>query len=863
MAMEKSLYAAPAGIEQLEDDQTPQLELEIVNPDMVRLDDGSVEITIIPGDESEELDGIPFDANLAEYIDDRELATLVSDLISDYDNDIASRKDWEQTYTDGIKLLGLKYEERMEPWPGACGVHSPLIAEAAVRFQAEAIMETFPASGPVRTHIIGKITSENTDAAQRVQEDMNYELTEVMKEYRSEHEKMLWNLPIAGSAFKKVYFDPSLGRQVSMFVPAEDVILPYGTSEISLCERITHRMRKTKNQLLKLQESGFYRDDVEITDGPVMQPDEIQKAKDQETGFSATYDDRPLLLEMHVELNLPGFEDKNADGEETDIALPYVVTILKDTNTILSVRRNWDPESEDPRAPRPRGVSGAASEAYEPKSSRQYFVHYQYVPGFGSYGYGLIHLVGNSAKSATSITRQLVDAGTLSNLPGGMKTRGLRIKGDDTPISPGEFRDVDVSSGSLRDNIMPLPYKEPSQVLLGLRGIIVEEAQKFAAAPDMKISDMSANAPVGTTLALIERNLKVMSAVQARMHFSMKQEFKLLAGLIRDFSPSEYGYEPGEGSRRDRKEDYRLVDVIPVSDPNASTLAQRVVQYQAVIQLAQMAPQIYNLPKLHRQMLEVLNIKDADKLVPMEDDQKPTDPVSENMNILMGKPVKAFQFQDHEAHIRTHMSAMQDPKIAMIMGQNPQAQILMQAANAHITEHVAMAYREKMEKEMNTLLPDPEAKLPREIEYQLSGRIAQAASQLLGKNQAEAQAQQNAQMQQDPIVQMQQAELQIKVKEVELKEKQIMVDAATQADKLALEREKLKAENEREGLKIGLKAQYDESKLRADNERDGLRIGAEIAKSREKMKHERHRQDVDNMHQALQSENKSMKEPKE
>lgn len=863
MAIEKSLYAAPAGIEQLEDDQTPQLELEIVNPDMVRLDDGSVEITIIPGEETEELNGVPFDANLAEYIDDNKLATLVTDLISDYDNDLASRKDWEQAYTDGIKLLGLKYEERIEPWPGACGVHSPLIAEAAVRFQAEAIMETFPASGPVRTQIIGKITPENTDAAQRVQEDMNYELTEVMKEYRSEHEKMLWNLPIAGSAFKKVYFDPSLGRQVSMFVPAEDVILPYGTSEISLCERITHRMRKTKNQLLKLQESGFYRDDVEITDGPVMQPDEIQQAKDRETGFSATYDDRPLLLEMHVELNLPGFEDKNAEGEETGIALPYVVTILKDTNTILAIRRNWDPESEDPRAPRPRGIDGSDSDAYEPKSSRQYFVHYQYVPGFGSYGYGLIHLVGNSAKSATSITRQLVDAGTLSNLPGGMKTRGLRIKGDDTPISPGEWRDVDVSSGALRDNIMPLPYKEPSQVLLGLRGIIVEEAQKFAAAPDMKISDMSANAPVGTTLALIERNLKVMSAVQARMHFSMKQEFKLLAGLIRDFSPSEYGYEPGEGSRRDRREDYSLVDVIPVSDPNASTLAQRVVQYQAVIQLAQMAPQIYNLPKLHRQMLEVLNIKDADKLVPMEDDQKPTDPVTENMNILMGKPVKAFQFQDHEAHIRTHMAAMQDPKIAQIMGQNPQAQILMQAANAHITEHVAMAYREKMEKEMNMLLPDPEAKLPREIEYQLSGRIAQAASQLLGKNQAEAQAQQNAQMQQDPIVQMQQAELQIKAKEVELKEKQIMVDAAAQADKLALEREKLKAENEREGLKIGLKAQYDESKLKAENERDGLRIGAEIAKSREQMKHDRHKQDVANMHQALQSENKPKKESKE
>jgi len=837
MAMEKSLYAAPQGIDALSEDQTPEIELEIVNPDMVRLDDGSVEITIIPNKKGDEGD-VPFSANLAEYIDDRELAMLVGDLIADYDNDIASRKDWEQTYTDGIKLLGLKYEERTEPWPGACGVYSPLIAEAAVRFQAEAIMETFPAAGPVKTQIIGKISPEKTDAAQRVQEDMNYELTEIMREYRSEHEKMLWNLPIAGSAFKKVYFDPSLGRQVSMFVPAEDVVLPYGTSEISMCERITHRMRKTKNQLLKLQESGFYRADVDIEDGPVLQIDEIQKAKDRETGFSATYDDRPLLLEMHVELNLPGFEDTNADGEETGIALPYVVTFLKDTNTILSIRRNWDPESEDPRAPRPKGFDGNDSEAYQPKASRQYFVHYQYVPGFGSYGFGLVHLVGNSAKSATSITRQLVDAGTLSNLPGGMKTRGLRIKGDDTPISPGEFRDVDVSSGSLRDNIMPLPYKEPSQVLLGLRGIIIEEAQKFAAAPDMKISDMSANAPVGTTLALIERNLKVMSAVQARMHFSMKQEFKLLAGLIRDFSPSEYGYQPEEGTRNSRKRDYSLVDIIPVSDPNASTLAQRVVQYQAVIQLAQMAPQIYNLPKLHRQMLEVLNIKEADKLVPLEDDQKPTDPVTENMNILMGKPVKAFQFQDHEAHIRTHMAAMQDPKIAQVMGQNPQAQILLQAANAHITEHVAMAYREKVEQQLGVSLPDPEAKLPREIEYQMSGLIAQAAGQLLGKNQAEARAQQAAQTAQDPLVQMQQAELQLKSKEVDIKEKQMMIDAADKADKMALEREKLKADNEREGLKLGLKAKYDQDKLSADQEREGLRVGVQVAQSKAQMAHD-------------------------
>jgi hypothetical protein len=845
MAMEKGLYAAPQGIDALSEDQTPEIELEIVNPDMVRLDDGSVEITIIPNKKGDDED-VPFSANLAEHIDDRELAMLVGDLIADYDNDIASRKDWEQTYTDGIKLLGLKYEERTEPWPGACGVYSPLIAEAAVRFQAEAIMETFPASGPVKTQIIGKISPEKTDAAQRVQDDMNYELTEVMREYRSEHEKMLWNLPIAGSAFKKVYFDPSLGRQVSMFVPAEDVVLPYGTSEISMCERITHRMRKTKNQLLKLQESGFYRADVDIEDGPVLQIDEIQKAKDRETGFSATYDDRPLLLEMHVELDLPGFEDTNADGEETGIALPYVVTLLKDSTTILSIRRNWDPESEDPRAPRPKGFDGNDSEAYQPKASRQYFIHYQYVPGFGSYGFGLVHLVGNSAKSATSITRQLVDAGTLSNLPGGMKTRGLRIKGDDTPISPGEFRDVDVSSGSLRDNIMPLPYKEPSQVLLGLRGIIIEEAQKFAAAPDMKISDMSANAPVGTTLALIERNLKVMSAVQARMHFSMKQEFKLLAGLIRDFSPSEYDYQPEEGARSSRKRDYSLVDIIPVSDPNASTLAQRVVQYQAVIQLAQMAPQIYNLPKLHRQMLEVLNIKEADKLVPLEDDHKPTDPVTENLNILMGKPVKAFQFQDHEAHIRTHMAAMQDPKIAQVMGQNPQAQILLQAANAHITEHVAMAYREKMEQQLGVSLPDPEAKLSREIEYQMSGLIAQAAGQLLGKNQAEARAQQAAQTAQDPLVQMQQAELQLKSKEVDIKEKQMMIDAADKADKMALEREKLKADNEREGLKLGLKSQYDQGKLKADQEREGLRIGVQVAQSKAQMAHDRESQRSEN-----------------
>lgn len=837
MAIEKGLYAAPMGLDEMQD-EAPELEIEIVDPEMVRLDDGSVEITIVPGDEDGETE---FDANLAEVIDDRELQSLASDLLEAYKNDLASRKDWEETYTEGIKLLGLKYEERTEPWEGACGVHHPMIAEAAVRFQAEAIMETFPASGPVRTKIIGDVTPEKTDAAVRVQEDMNYQLTEKMPEYRAEHEKMLWNLPIAGSAFKKVYFDPTVGRQVSVFVPAEDVVLPYGTSDISMCGRITHRMRKTKSDLLKLQESGFYRSDVDIPDTTSLRPDSIQKAKDEETGFSATYDDRPLLLEMHVELDIPGFEDKDDDGEPTGIPLPYVVTILEETNTILSIRRNWDP------------IPDSDESEYVYKRPNQFFVHYQYVPGFGSYGFGLVHLVGNSAKSATAITRQLVDAGTLANLPGGLKTRGLRIKGDDTPISPGEFRDVDVASGVLKDNIMPLPYKEPSQVLMALLGVITEEARRFAATPDMKISDMSAQAPVGTTLALIERNLKVMSAVQARMHFSMKQELKLLAGLIRDFASPRYDYEPEEGHKRARKQDYSYVEIIPVSDPNASTLAQRVVQYQAVIQLAQMAPQIYNLPKLHRQMLDVLGIKDADKLVPLEDDQKPVDPITENMNILMGKPVKAFIYQDHEAHIRVHMAAMQDPMLMQVMGQNPQAQVLLQAANAHIAEHVAYAYREQMQRQIGATLPAPEAKLPEQVEMELSRLAAEASGQLLGKHQAEAQAQKNAEAQQDPIVQMQQAELQLRAKEVAIKEKQLVVDAAAQADKLALEREKLQAEMEKQGTQIGmqaaaarakleaqselelLRASMDMEKARAKQEAEGVRMGVEIAKTKAQM----------------------------
>ena len=844
MAIEKSLYAAPEGI-MSEVGGEPELEIEIVNPDMVTLDDGSVEITIVPGDESDE---VPFEANLAEYMDERELLNLAGDLIYAYDNDIAARKDWEETYTEGVKLLGLKYEERTEPWEGACGVHHPMIAEAAVRFQAEAIMETFPASGPVRTKIIGQSTRQKQEAAERVQADMNYQLTEVMREYRAEHERMLWNLPIAGSAFKKVYFDPTMGRQVSVFVPAEDVVIPYGVADISVCERISHRMRKTKNELIKLQESGFYREDVDIPEGARLQPDAIQQAKDRETGFSATYDDRALLIEMHVELDLPGFEDLDEDGEPTGIPLPYVVTILKETADILAIRRNWDP------IPDPTEGNKDAQIVY--KRPNQFFVHYQYVPGFGSYGFGLVHLIGNSAKSATAIIRQLVDAGTLSNLPGGLKTRGLRIKGDDTPISPGEFRDVDVSSGALRDNIMPLPYKEPSQALLALLGVITEEARRFAASPDMKVSDMSAQAPVGTTLALIERNMKVMSAVQARLHFSLKQELKLLAGMIRDHTSGSYDYEPQDGHVHARREDYSYVEIIPVSDPNASTLAQRVVQYQAVIQLAQMSPQIYNLPKLHRQMLDVLNIKDAAELVPLDEDQKPTDPISENMNILNGKPVKAFMYQDHEAHIRVHMSAMQDPVLMEVMGQNPQAQVMMQAAQAHISEHVAYAYRDQIQRQMGVELPHPDAELPEEIEVQLSRLAAEASAQLLGKHQAEAQAQKNAEMQEDPIIQMQQMEMQIKQKEVEIKEKKLIVDAATEADKLALEREKLEAEMQREGTRIGMQAAQARAKLESQQqlellkaglkaeemqdrqEAEGMRMGIDVAKTQAQMRNQ-------------------------
>jgi hypothetical protein len=693
MAIDKALNRAPLGLSS-EDMEAmigePDIEIEIEDPEEVNIKMGGVEIEIEPAKETDE----DFNVNLADHIDDSELASLVEELISDFDEDIASRKDWIQTYVDGLELLGLKIEERAEPWEGACGVFHPLLSEALVKFQAETMMSTFPASGPVKTQIIGKETPEKKDAAQRVQEDMNYQLMDVMKEYRPEHERMLWGLGLSGNAFKKIYFDPSLDRQVSVFIPAEDIVVPYGASNLESAERVTHVMRKTENELRRLQVSGFYRDiDIGTPNNTL---DEIEKKIAEKLGFRASTDTRYKILEMHVEIDLVGYEHRDENNELTGIALPYVVTVEKGSNQVLAIRRNWEPDDDT-------------------YAKRQHFVHYGYVPGFGFYYFGLIHLVGAFAKSGTSIIRQLVDAGTLANLPGGFKARGLRVKGDDTPIAPGEFRDVDVPSGSIKDNLMALPYKEPSQTLFQLFQTIIEEGRRFANTADLQISDMSAQAPVGTTLAILERTLKTMSAVQARVHYSMKQELGLLKQIIAAYTPDEYNYEPIEGHRRAKRSDYDNVDVIPVSDPNASTMAQKIVQYQAVLQLAQTAPQLYNLPLLHRQMLEVLNIKDAEKLVPMPEDQRPEDPITENQSILMGKPVKAFAYQDHKAHITIHMSAMQDPKIMQLLQGNPMAQQMQASMMNHINEHLGMEYRKQIEIQLGFNLPPQEDESGEEI----------------------------------------------------------------------------------------------------------------------------------------------------
>jgi len=819
MAIDKSLSQAPLGLGALPMmEEGPELEIEIEDPESVEIGIDGMPILRIEEEEPSDED---FDANLAEYMSDGDLQSLASDLVGDFDEDIGSRKDWMQTYVDGIQLLGMKIEERTEPWEGACGVYHPLLSEALVKFQAETIMETFPAAGPVKTQIVGKETQEKKDAAERVADDMNYQLTDVMQEFRPEHERMLWGLGLSGNAFKKVYYDPSIGRQVSMFVPAEDLVVPYGATDLATSPRVTHVMRKTPNELRKLQVAGFYRD-IELPD-PVDSFDEVEKKIAEKMGFRATTDDRYKILEMQVDLDLPGYEDKE-DGEPTGIALPYIVTIDKSNGIVLAIRRNWRPEDEH-------------------KKKRSHFVHYGYIPGFGFYCFGLIHLIGAFAKSGTSILRQLVDAGSLANLPGGFKTRGLRIKGDDTPIAPGEFRDVDVPSGTMRDNVMPLPYKEPSQVLAQLMNQIIEEGRRFASAADMKISDMSAQAPVGTTLAILERTLKVMSAVQARIHYSFKEELRLLRDIIRDYTPDTYTYEPVEGSPRAKKSDYDNIDVIPVSDPNAATMAQKITQYQAVLQLAQGAPQIYNMPKLHRQMLDVLGIKNAQQLVKLPEDQKPEDPITENQNILMMKPVKAFYYQDHQAHITTHMSAMQDPKIMQLVGQNPQAQAMQAAMMAHVNEHIAYEYRKQMEMQMGIELPfhpdeddSDEKVMPQELEVRVSQLAAQASQQLLQRNMQEAQAQQNAQAQQDPIIQLQQQELAIKQAEVDIKNRKLIADATAKADQLDIERERIMSQEKIAGMQVGAKVAKDRADLSAKQELEGVKLGVDIAKTKDQLR---------------------------
>ena len=762
--IDKALFQQPQSMDDLAQEEDP-IEIEIIDPEEVNIHAGDLELSIKPGEEED-----TFDENLADTLSEDDIMEMASELAGDIEQDKSSRKDWERAYTEGIKLLGLQYEERTEPWNGASGVFHPMITEAVVRFQSETITETFPAQGPVRTKILGKETPEKKEASIRVEEDMNYELTEVMREFRPEHERMLWSLPATGSAFKKVYYDPNIGRQISIFVPAEDILLPYGTSDLDTCYRLTHVMRKTKNEIVKLQQAGFYRD-IELPD-PSKEQDNIKKAKDKETGFSDINDDRYTLYESHVDLVLKGDEDKDDDGEPTGITRPYVVTLIKGSNDVLAIRRNW--EQEDPL-----------------EIKRQHFVHYQYIPGFGAYGFGLFHLIGGYAKSATSLMRQLVDAGTLSNLPGGLKSRGMRIKGDDTPIAPGEWRDVDIGSGALRDSILPLPYKEPSQVLMGLLGQIVEEGRRFAATADMKVSDMSAQAPVGTTLALLERQLKVMSAVQARLHYTFKQELRLLAAIIRDYTDPDYDYDPIDAPRKAKAADYDHVDIIPVSDPNAATMSQRVVQYQAVIQMAQMAPDIYDLPQLHRQMLGVLGIKDAEKLVPLPDDQKPKDPVSENMAALRLEPLKAFFYQDHESHIKVHMMAMQDPIVMELIGQNPKAPQIQGAMMAHVAEHVGYAYRQKIEQQMGMPLPPEDDKLPPEMEIQLSGMMAQAAQQVLQQSQAQQAQKQAQQQQQDPMIQMQQQELQIKQQELQIKQQDLQLKAQEMQGRLELDNKRL------------------------------------------------------------------------
>jgi len=824
--MVQGIGGAPMGLDfsNIEQDDSPAIEIMIENPDDVEIGIDGMTIDLMPDSDMEE--DIPFDANLAEYMDDSELGSIASELVELVEADISSRRDWVDMYVKGLEVLGMKYEERTEPWSGACGVFSTLLTEAAVRFQSETILETFPAAGPVKTEIIGAITRLKEEAAERVRTDMNYQLTEEMPEYRPEHERMLFNLGLAGAAFKKVYFDPNLDRQVSLFVPAEELIIPYGAASARTAERVTHIMRKTKNDILKLQVAGFYRE-VELGEPQIFHSD-VEKKKAEEQGYSINDDERYQIFEINVELDLEGFESE--DG----IAIPYIVSVDRGTNKVLSIYRNY-------------------KEGDKRRLKRQHYVDYCYIPGFGPYGFGYIHLIGGYARAGTSIIRQLVDAGTLSNLPGGLKARGLRIKGDDTPIAPGEWRDVDVPGGSVRDNIMPLPYKEPSQVLAGLLDKITEEGRRLGSIADMNVSDMSANAPVGTTLALLERQLKTMSAVQARVHYSMKQEFKLLRDIIRDHAPKEYSYDPENGDRQVKQSDYDMVEVIPVSDPNSATMAQRIMQYQAVIQLAQGAPQIYDLPQLHRQMIEVLGINNADKLVPIKDDIKPKDPISENMGFLNGEPTKAFIFQDHDAHIAVHSTFRQDPMIAQQMGQNPQAQSMQAAIQAHINEHLAFTYRKQIEEQMGVPLPKPDERLPEDVEVQLSRLTAQAATQLMQQHQAQAQQAQAQQQAQDPLVQMQQQELQIKTQEAQTKAQKVQGELAIRQQEMQLKAQELAS---RTGESPEMMAARAQQEMQMSEQEHALKMQQAVQDHQQKMQFEQQRDALRLQQQMMKSQNK-------
>ena len=813
--IDKGLYAAPVGVEELAEDEEA-IEIEIEDPEKVTIGIGDTEIVIDP----DRMDDDTFSENLAEELDEQYLAELSSDLLEDFSNDINSRKDWLETYVDGLELLGLKIEERSEPWEGACAVYHPLLSEALVKFQAETMMETFPAAGPVKTSIIGKETPECLESAARVQENMNYQLMDKMPEYRPEHERMLWGLGLAGNAFKKVYYDPALERQVSLFVPAEDMVVPYGASNLETAERVTHVMRKTKQELHYLQQMGFYRDiDLGEADYDL---DEVEKKIAEQMGFDATNDDRYKILEMNVNLDLEGYEDED-DGEKTGIALPYIVTIDKGTTEILSIRRNWNQDDDK-------------------KKRREHFVHYGYIPGFGFYCFGLIHLIGGFSKSGTMLLRQLVDAGTLSNLPGGFKARGLRIKGDDTPIGPAEWRDVDAPSGTIRDNLMPLPYKEPSQVLAALMDKIIDEGRRFASAADMKVSDMSANSPVGSTLAILERTLKVMSAVNARIYYSMKKEFGLLKNIIADYTDPDYQYDPSTGTPGAKQSDYEKVNLIPVADPNAATMAQKVVQYQAVMQMAQQNPDIYDLPELNRQMLDVLGVKNAEKLIPNKDDIKQLGPVTENMNIINGKPVKAFLDQDHEAHIAVHMAFTDDPLIRKLVGQSTKAGMIQAAMESHIAEHVAFQYRLEIERKLGVPLPPMDEPLPVDIENEVARLTAEAAPKVLGDSSLKASEEERQQQAQDPVLQMQQAELQIKQEEAKTKAQKVMADIELDKAKLELDKQKATIEVQKDvmlaqtkikstesiaGAKIGAEAEMQQKDITTKEVIEGAKLGAQ------------------------------------